>query len=263
MAAAMQSSLSVPASQSDHDLARFGRSLQTLSSVLIEEFTKIFVDTVLMEQTKFASFLMTASHLLASQEWEDDTFDDMTADQLSVGLKDTSAVLNIFLNVCESIIGQERRLSDGSKIGDGPDEPGIASFAPILMRSQVLNMVAEKVLEVALDTSNMIPEIWNTGATIFARDVTNLLPNCAKTTRDLPFVYRLTEVMKLMTMDFSTFRSMFVALEGLVGTDSGSLDVDDFTNDELVYQEAMNMLKAKGIDCPIEDAISIFNRRQS
>jgi hypothetical protein len=54
-------------SQSDHDLARFGRSLERLADVMVEEFATTFVEVILMERAKFASYLMMASHLLASE----------------------------------------------------------------------------------------------------------------------------------------------------------------------------------------------------
>ena len=41
------------------------------------------------------------------------------------------------------------------------------------------------------------------------------------------------------------------------------LDIDEFTSDATVNEEAVSMLKTKNIHCPLEDAISVLNRRRS
>jgi hypothetical protein len=40
------------------------------------------------------------------------------------------------------------------------------------------------------------------------------------------------------------------------------LDIEEFFVDEALNEQAVSMLKAKNIHCPLEDAISILNRRR-
>jgi hypothetical protein len=89
-------------------------------------------------------------------------------------------------------------------------------------------------------------------------DVRALVGSCD----DLPAVRRLLEVTKLMTMNSKRLEGLFAALAGLVDSDS-FLDVNDFTVDAILREQAESMLKAKNINCPLEDTISILNRRRS
>jgi len=240
-------------SQSDHDLGRFGRSLQRLVEVMVEEFAATFVETILMERAKFASYLMLASHLLASQEWE---AEDMVMD-LSVELKDTQVVLLSFHRVCNSILRGQRYDDNRSTGPEDYAHDNIAYFAPSNMRTQVMSRVAEKFIEVALDMNHVTPDIWITGANVFARDVDSICGSC----KDIPAVARILELTKLMTMNFKSLEGLFSALGVLVGSDT-FLDSHAFACDARLLEEASGMLKAKNVNCSLEDAISILNRRR-
>ncbi|KAL3908203.1 MAG: hypothetical protein SGARI_003169, partial [Bacillariaceae sp.] len=225
-----------------------------LVDVMVEEFASIFVETILMERAKFASYLMMASHLISSEEWEAEEVES----ELSVELKDTKVVLMYFHQVCNSILrGHDDDLDNQSTASEDYAGDNIAFFAPLKMRTHVMNQVADKFLEVALDINQVTPDIWSKGAAIFARDVYGLVGTC----QDLPAVSRLLEVTKLMTMNIHAAQGLFAALGGLVGS-TAFLDLDDFTADELVNEQAISMLKAKNIHCPLADAVSILNRRR-
>jgi hypothetical protein len=171
-----------PSTSSDHDLARFGTSLERFQQVLVEEFAATLVETILMERAKLASYLMMACHLLASETWDHDTEDD-----LSPELKETHVVLTQFQTVCAraavgsnyddddakaSPIAASGITSTSSRTTMGI--PEVSRFASNAMRDQVWNRLADKLLEVALDVHSMTPDIWQQGATIFARDVSIL-----------------------------------------------------------------------------------------
>jgi hypothetical protein len=233
-------------SPSDHDLARFGRALEKLYTVMVEEFAAAFVETILMERAKLASYLMLASHLLSSEEWEGEDAD------LSPELRESKVVLYYFHQACNSILLVE---DDAAMISDNDHK--IALFAPLAMRTHVMNRVATKFLEVALDVDNMSPAIWQTGAKIFSRDVAVVMGPS-----DLSLVLRLLEVTKLLSLDNKSIRSLFNALAGLVGAES-FLDINDFTSDGTIYEEATSMIKAKGFSSlELEDAVSVLNRRR-
>ena len=186
-------------------------------------------------------------------EWEAEEVES----ELSVELKDTQVVLMYFHQVCNSILRGHDELDNQSTATEDYAGDNIALFAPSKMRTHVMNEVADKFLEVALDVNQVTPDIWSKGAAIFARDVYGVVGAC----QDLPLVARLLEVTKLMTMNIHAAQGLFSALGGLVGS-TAFLDVEDFTADELVNEQAISMLKAKNIHCPLSDALSILNRRR-
>lgn len=247
-------SKSTVSAESDHDLARFGRSLERLVDAMVDEFASAFVETILMERAKLASYLMLSSHLLSSEEWDADD----VGSGLSVELKDTKVVLLYLQQVCNSILGVQAPNDEGRSILSGDyAQDNVATFAPSKMLIEVISRVADKFLEVALDVNHVTPNIWTTGAMVFARDVQSILGSF----KDIVIVSRLLEVTKLMTMNFGTFQGLFEALGGLVGS-VAFLDLDEFVADATLRDEASQMLKAKNVHCPLEDAISILNRRR-
>lgn len=236
-------------SQSDHDLARFGRSLERLVEVMVDELASTFVETILMERAKFASYLMMASHLMASQEWDGDDQD------LSAELKETRSVLAVLHQVCNSILLVPQDENHGEL---SSSERETAQFAPREIQTQIMNRVAEKILEVALDVNDVTPDLLQDGCQIFARDVNVLLGAFA----GLSIVDRILDIVQLMTMHSNAAQGLLAALGGLVGSADG-LSIHDFSSDETIYDEAMMMLKAKGfVNLELNDAISILNRRR-
>ena len=240
----------VAAAQSDHDLARFGRSLENLQEVMIEEFSTCFVETILMERARCASYLMVASHLMASQEW------DVDEEDVSVELKETKTTLDVFLSVCNSVLSLSENQNDEG-YEENRAEAQVELVAPMALKTQVLNRLANNFLEVALDVNKMTPDIWQAGAKVFARDVKSIFEQTK-----LPLCLRLLETIKLLTMDSSTTQGLFFALAGLVGTTS-FLEIDAFSTDQRLLEEATSMVKAKGfLYLQLEDVISILNRRR-
>ncbi len=235
-------------SQSDHDLARFGRSLERLVEVMVDEVASSFVETILMERAKFASYLMMASHLLASQEWDGDDTD------LSIELKETRGVLALLHQVCNSILFVPKD-DTGEK---SSSERDIAQFAPRAIQTHIMNRVADKLLEVALDVNEVTPDLWQEGSQIFARDIHVLVGSFT----GLSLVHRLLDVVQLMTLNSSASQGLFEALGGLVGA-TDYLDIHDFSSDETIHDEAVMMLKAKGfVHLELKDAVAILNRRR-
>ena len=277
-------------SWTDHDLARFGQSLERLEMVLVEEFAASFVETILMDRAKLASYLMMASHVLASENWGDDDDDDNNPmetsfgggstkqpslgghDELSPELKETNVVLAQFLNVCDKAVGPRSGDSSGQQDGDGDipsDLPSqVVRFAPSAMRDHVLNRLADKFMEVALDVHSVTPDIYQTGATVFARDVHTLLGSSvsgdggsSSSYNELPLLQRLLDLTRLMSMTTSSLQGLAHALGGLTG--GVFLDPEDFASDGTLQQEAMSMIQAKGFKwLELDDVISVLNRRR-
>mmetsp|Transcript_40061 Transcript_40061/g.96721 ORF Transcript_40061/g.96721 Transcript_40061/m.96721 type:complete len:727 (-) Transcript_40061:188-2368(-) len=241
---AWQEDESAAASQSDHDLARFGRSLERLNEVLIDEFLVSFVETILLEHAKCASYIMMAQHLLASQEWEEDGSD------LSVELRESKLALEILRTVSNEIISATEDTTGA------PQAPSPFAFASVVIQEQVMERLAHKFMEVAMDVHSMTPEIWQTGTRVFARDVHILFFGAP-----FPLCQRLLDVVSLMTVDNKLAHSLFLALVGLTGAQR--LSMDDFVNDERLFDEAVSMIRAKGFSrLELPDAISILSRRR-
>jgi len=231
-------------SQSDHDLGRFGRSLERLVEVMMDEFAAAFVETTLMEHAKFANYLMLASHFLASPQHVDE---DMM-DKLTPELGDTNTILHYFQESCDTIIHPGE---------DGDEEDKLAACAPLGMRVRVADRLVEKLLDVALDTNNVTPDIWLEGATVFSRDVNVILGAY----RDIPAVDQLLEVTQFMILDYDSFCGIFAAIGGLIGSDV-HLDIEELNADAKLVDEAISMLKAKNVNCSLGYAVSILNRRR-
>ena len=238
-------------SQSDHDLGRFGRSLERLVEVMMDEFAATFVETTLMEHAKFANYLMMASHLLASPEHVSE--DIMGKDNLTAELDETKTVLQYFQEICDSVL-LRRQSTDGNQVVDNEE---ISSCAPLGMRARVADRLVEKLLDVALDTNHVTPDIWLEGATVFDRDVNIILDSYS----DISSVGQLIEVTKFMTMDYVSFSGLFAAIGGLIGSDA-YLDIEQLNADATLCDEANCMLKAKNVHCPLGYAVSILNRRR-
>ena len=139
----------------------------------------------------------------------------------------------------------------------GGEDGNIASCAPLGMRARVTDRLVEKLLDVALDANNLTPDIWLEGATVFARDINIILGPY----RDTPAVDGLLEVTKFMTMNYDSFCSLFAAIGGLLGSDV-HLDIEELNADAKLGDEAVNMLKAKNVNCQLGHAVSILNRRR-
>lgn len=232
-------------SQSDHDLARFGRSLERLVDVLVDELASTFVETILMDQAKFASYLMMVSRLLASQEWDGDDND------LSAELKETRAVLLMMHKVCHSILDIPNNENPEDSL-----EHQTAQFAPQAIQEQIMSRVADKLLEVVIDSRDTTPDWYVGGSQVFSRDVEILLGAFS----DLALVQRLLDITKLLTLESTD--GLLAALDGLVGG-AGFLDIHDFSSDETIYDEAVMMLQAKGfLHLELKDAVLILNRRR-
>ena len=264
-----QESMAPGANSCVNDLARFGRSLEQLQNVLVEEFASTFVESLLMEQMKLAGYLMRCSHFL-SHDLDDEEREDYIDADVSPDLKPTAVALAKFLTLCSETDESEER----------PEEEGhnfATKFAPRIMRAHVMPLLADKFLEVALDLHGLTPDILPEGARIFAHDMETLFESSASTgdvddnrrlRSQFRSVFRILEVSKLMSMDSKNLKTLQTAMLGLVG---GPRDRErpwlihsyQFTNDETLYEEAICMIRAKGFSAlKLEDAISVLNRRQ-
>lgn len=228
----------------DHDLSRVGRSMERLRDALVDECASTLVETVIMERAKLASYLMRCSHLLS--------LDDAPGNygELSPDLQATATIFSTVLRVCTEI----------SSPDDQDEFASVSAFAPMAIRSNVTDRVAEKFLEVALDAHGMTPEITFAGAECFHSDVLALFGDPSHP----PLAMRLFDVTKFMTIPPKPFQELSMAISSLVQLDPfvEPLHIGAFEEDGTVLDEAVSMLRAKGFSWMyLEEALSIVNRR--
>ena len=227
------------------DLVRFGRSLQSLEGVLLDEFAKIMVGTVLMERSKLASYLVRCSHLLSCDEAELAEIQTQSSD-----LVQSRRVLSTFLAVCDNTTRVDN--------ADDADAMARSQYAPRLMKEKVLDLLAGKILELALNWDDMSPDLQPAGCKIFAGDVESLFGLALLPT----IVLRLLDIVRLMAMTSVPLSQLGDALCGLVGQPA-PLELDYFTVDDKLYEEAISMIQAKGLTwVELADVLNILNRRR-
>lgn len=228
----------------EHELSRVGRSMERLRDAIVDECCSTLVETIIMERAKLASYLMRCSHMLSL----DDASEDIV--ELSPDLQEPNAVFSTIVTVC----------ADGTSAKHHEEIGSVTSFAPLAIRSNVTDRMAEKFLEVALDAHGMTPDITLSGARRFHRDMLTLFGS-----PPLPsLTLRLFDVTRFMKMDPKPFKELKRAISGLVQPlpSLDSLHYEAFENDGTVLDEAISMLRAKGYAWMyLEDALSIFNRR--
>jgi hypothetical protein len=247
-----QHSMAPSANSSVNDLARFGRSLEQLQNVLVEEFATTFVETFLTERKKLAAYLMRCTHFLSHPMADEEDDDDGS---VSFDLQATGDALSKFLQLCSDCDEE-----------NGDDNFGLnfaTCFAPRVMRAKVIPMLINKFLELALDWHGLDAEIIPEGASIFDRDVKALFGGLSYWSE----ARRLLDVSKLMNTPLKPLLVMHAALMGLVGGPEDPSRVwflhgHQFTGDANIYEQAVSMLRAKGFSVDLEDALSILNRRQ-
>ena len=256
-----QQSMAPSANSSVNDLARFGRSLEQLQTVLVEEFATTFVETFLMERVKLAGYLMRCSHFLSHSVDDEDDDDGSYGDDISQDLKPCLTAVSKFLQLCDDC-DRERMEDEGQSFA--------TQFAPRVMRAKVVPMLADKFLEVSLNLQGLTPEVIPEGACIFARDVEALFgsfsPNAQPSVR-FPVVERLLDVTRLLSLPAKSLVTLQSALLGLVGGPEDPsrpwhLHSYQFTADVTLFEEAVSMLRAKGFSLELEDALSVLNRRR-
>jgi hypothetical protein len=251
-----------PSLSGESDLAQFGRSLERVERVLIEEFTTAFVETILLEKARFAAYLMRCSHTLvaaaATSNVGGDEGDEIP--DVSPELEETVRVLATFVFECNSVMSSFPSSTRDTTSGALTTE-SVACYAPRAMRDSVLESVAMQLLDVALDREGMTPDLRRQGCIVFARDARALL--CSPVALSAPpLVNRLLEVLVVMTMPSRHLTQIGDTLCGLA-EQPAPLEEEHFTSDLRLYEEASSMIQAKGlVSLELADLLAVLNRRR-
>jgi hypothetical protein len=251
------------------DMIRFGRSLQHLQVVIIDDLITTIIETIIMERCKFAAYLMRCSYLFSQQHPPPDTTmgnDDTGSHIMSYELIETYRIISIILNRCW-IMNDSACTANTTTSLSNQTYLNVNNFAPYMIRERILSSMAEKILEVALDIHGMTPDLNQYGCSIFANDAMTLLSdhdilrNSASVV--LPeYVLRVLDIVQIMQYDSATLRGIGNALCGLSGQPA-PLNEDDFALDDRIYDEAICMIRAKGLlYIELSDVINVLNRRR-
>ena len=251
MVSTMLTTFIVP-SETEGDTKRFGQSLERLHSAILDDLIEAIVEVMIMERAKFAGYLMRCSFLLVNEKLEL-IHDDTTS--LSLDLYETNRILSAIVNYCTdcdydlNIHNQEQ------------DSNPLYAYAPRTIRERLLSSMAEKFVEVALNINGMTPDLRLTGCMIYARDVTALL--VADDKYILPeSVLRVLDVVTLMQYDSPALRKIGNTLCQLSGQ-SAPLEDATFEADDKLYEEAISMIRAKGlVHLDLSDVLAVLNRRR-
>jgi len=177
-----------PEEQDSHDvLERVGASMERLCVAMVEDFTSAFVETIIMERAKLASYMMRAPFLLSEPphdspgrrgQREKDTSGGTLS--LSPDLNDSIHVVSLGVQACNATM---RKLRDMFQTDDDDDDHGVE---PSNNRIEPNNMlfygsrsihdalefaIGQKLLDIAIDPQGMTPEIYLGGAQQFQHDV--------------------------------------------------------------------------------------------
>ena len=251
------------------DMIRFGRSLQHLQVVIIDDLITTIIETIIMERCKFAAYLMRCSFLLSQQNPNTtatgSSMDNVDTSTMSYDLSETYRVMSVILNRCW--IMTDDNGADTTTSSSLQSYLDINNFAPNMIRERILSSMAEKILEVALDIHGMTPDLNRYGCSIFANDAVTLLSqqndkNGSFSIAVPEYVLRVLDIVKMMQYDSATLIGIGNALCGLSGQ-SAPITEDAFTMDDRIYDEAICMIRAKGLlYIELSDVITILNRRR-
>ncbi|KAL3776089.1 hypothetical protein ACHAW5_002741 [Stephanodiscus triporus] len=158
-----------------------GESMKHLCAAMVDEFTSAFVETILMERGKLASYIMRAPFLLSQQSHNLDSPErrrkkdkDMSIRNmnlaLSPDLNDSFHVISVVLETCNQLMLKLRAMLPSDQ--SSSNKPSNALYHGCRSIYGALRFaIGQKLLDIAIDPQGMTPEIYIDGAMQFQHDV--------------------------------------------------------------------------------------------
>ena len=276
--------------ENNNVMERIAVSLEQMRDAIVEDLASAFIETLIMERAKFASYTMRCPFLLSQT-----TLDGHHRGQresslssnlhLSIDLNDSYHVLSMAVQACQASLSIVEDMSD---LQHKPNRNGLG-FSSIPMLSYGVHAIEEalsisisqKLLDIAIDPQGMTPEIQLAGSQQFQCDATNIV-NLFSMSRDvnnetgpLERVIAASNLMSisqtklvhlretLFDLSLSHDRPLFTGGNNIGGEVTvRRLEVESFYRDERLVMEAESMLGAMGFHAlALEEALSIINRR--
>jgi len=272
-----------------------GDSMNLLCTAMVDEFISAFVETIVMERGKLASYMMRAPFLLSHHSPDDNDSPERRSKRdkdaslsnvhfaLSPDLNDSIHVLSIGVKACNKVMGKSMPSLETNQLSSHLNH-GVKSIHDALKFS-----IGQKLLDIAIDPQGMTPEIYISGAIQFQHDVDTFDRlfragggNGAGGDAEQGPLERAVSASRLMSLELSQIEGIRSALRDLavrssagVGSYFGHrrgdedenqfakrLNVDDFYGDERLMNEAVSMLEAKDFGAlSLDEALLILNRR--
>jgi hypothetical protein len=172
-----------PEDGNSHVLDRVGESMERLCGAVVEDFTSTFVETIIMERAKLASYIMRAPFLLSEpprdspgRRGQKDKDQSGSILSLSPDLNDTVHAISICVQACNSIMLKLRNTFESS-VDEGIEPSNIEPSTMLYFGSRsILDAlkfaIGQKLLDIAIDPQGMTPELYLSGALQFKHDVT-------------------------------------------------------------------------------------------
>ena len=182
----------------------------------------------------------------------------LTLTDISPDVQEAQRLVELIWNALENDT-EENRTSSTVRLDSSPDSLSVGE----MLRERLLSLVAEKLLECALDIQGLTPDLRHAGCRLFARDVQALLLGQSRKDCRMPrHALRTIDISYFMCLTSSAMRGIGGALCGLSGRPA-PLTEDMFEADERLYDEAISMIRAKGfLYLELADVFAILNRRR-
>ncbi|KAL7478799.1 hypothetical protein ACHAW6_004548 [Cyclotella cf. meneghiniana] len=276
---------------------RVSLSMERMRDAMVDDFVSAFVETVVMERAKFASYIMRCPFLLSQPHLEH--VPDHRRGQrdsrgnnggipsslhLSTDLNDSYHVLSIAVRACHASLSTVKNMTSSQSNSNGICQ--LLTYGALIVEDALSKSLSQKLLDIAIDPQGMTPEIHLAGAQQFRYDAmsfVSLFSSTPAVNDGTGPIDRVATASRLMSMSSSQLQQLKEILFDLSSTTTkrrslfgGSstmdveddsrlscrLDADSFYSDERVLVEAENMLAAKGFHAlALEEALSIINRR--
>ena len=263
-------------------------SLERMRDAMVEDFTSAFIETVVMERAKFASYVMRCPFLLSQS-----TLDNRRGQRegslpsnlhLSLDLTDSFHLISVVLQACQkSLTTVEDMMSSQSNSNEsssGLATTQMLSYGAYAIKNALSTSISQKLLDIAIDPQGMTPEIHLSGAQQFRCDAMSIVHLFSSRTDQngtgpLERVAAASHLMSLTSTQLQQLKQILFDLSAShnkIGSmfaggieDEGigvRLEVESFYSDERLVMEAESMLSAKGFHAlALEEALSIINRR--
>lgn len=255
---------SQPGSASSIDvLERLAQSIEKLRDAILEDFMiSAFVETIIMERAKFASYMMRCPFLLSQDECMERRGQREKHDghgngrnnwTLSPDLNDSFHVISIIVQTLksnmkklddmfdsehsETLDGSSVRSRDGMQPNTEQSMMTMLSFGNRSVFSTLLSAISGKFMEIAVDPQGMAPEIRRGGALQFNHDILTFAE--LFDSQDFPSIFstninpmeRACAASRLMSAEPAQIQSLRQALNDLATPSSGIITLFERRND--------------------------------
>ena len=173
-------------SSSSSVLDQVGQSMDRLCQAMVEDYISAFVETIIVDYAKFATYIMRAPFLLSEPPHDDSPGRRGQRDKdssvgnrnlaLSPDLNDSIHLISISVQACNEMKLKIKSIfpqSSNNGSGDGTSiEPSSLLYYGCYAIHEALELAfGQKLLDIALDPQGMTPEIYLGGAMQFQHDV--------------------------------------------------------------------------------------------